>query len=197
MTRQTHYQDTREHLLDVGERVMRGRGFAATGLSEILNEAEVPKGSFYHYFKSKEAFGVALLERYFARYLEELDAFLGSSGEPEERLLAYFSQWIERMQAVGCSQGCFAVKLSAEVSDLSEDMRLALVAGRVAVVKRLAVTLRQIQEPHADHSGADVETLAESLYALWCGADLASKVQRGDSPLQAALMLTRRVLNRN
>ncbi len=198
MTRQTHYQDTREHLLNVGERVMRGQGFAATGLTEILKEAEVPKGSFYHYFKSKEAFGVALLERYFARYLEELDAFLGHTGAPDERLLAYFRQWIDRMQAVGCTQGCFAVKLSAEVSDLSEDMRLALVAGREAVVRRLAVALRQIQELQGEkRDAADIEVGAESLYALWCGADLAAKVQRGDTPLQAAWILTRRILNRS
>lgn len=196
MTRQTHYQDTREHLLNVGERVMRGQGFAATGLTEILKEAEVPKGSFYHYFKSKEAFGVALLERYFTRYLEELDAFLGGSGAPDELLLAYFHQWIERMKAVGCTQGCFAVKLSAEVSDLSEDMRLALVAGREAVVKRLAVALQQIQELKGEvRDAAEIGVGAEALYALWCGADLAAKVQRGDTPLQAAWILTRHILN--
>jgi len=57
--------DTRDHLLATGEAVIRGKGFAAVGLAEILGEAGVPKGSFYHYFKSKEAFGAEMLARYF------------------------------------------------------------------------------------------------------------------------------------
>ena len=48
------------------------RGFTGMGLSELLKTAEVPKGSFYHYFRSKEAFGVALLENHYAGYLQRL-----------------------------------------------------------------------------------------------------------------------------
>ena len=59
MTKQTEY-DTREHLLATGERLCMQRGFTGMGLSELLKTAEVPKGSFYHYFRSKEAFGVAI-----------------------------------------------------------------------------------------------------------------------------------------
>ena len=61
MSRNTEH-DTREHLLATGERLCMHRGFTGMGLSELLKTAEVPKGSFYHYFRSKEAFGVAMLE---------------------------------------------------------------------------------------------------------------------------------------
>ena len=60
--------DTREHLLATGERLCLQRGFTGMGLSELLKTAGVPKGSFYHYFRSKELFGVALLERYYEDY---------------------------------------------------------------------------------------------------------------------------------
>ncbi|MDW1502064.1 TetR/AcrR family transcriptional regulator, partial [Vibrio sp. YT-19(2023)] len=49
--------DTRQHILDVGYELIVTRGFTSVGLSELLKTAEVPKGSFYHYFKSKEQFG--------------------------------------------------------------------------------------------------------------------------------------------
>ena len=65
MSRHTEH-DTREHLLATGERLCMHRGFTGMGLSELLKTAEVPKGSFYHYFRSKEAFGVAMLERHYA-----------------------------------------------------------------------------------------------------------------------------------
>ncbi len=51
----TSYDDTRQHLLDTGYRIMAVKGFSGVGLNEILQSAGVPKGSFYHYFKSKNS----------------------------------------------------------------------------------------------------------------------------------------------
>lgn len=67
------YDDTRQHLLDTGHRMMVVKGFTGVGLNEILQAASVPKGSFYHYFNSKEAFGEALLESYFSDYMVQLE----------------------------------------------------------------------------------------------------------------------------
>jgi len=60
-------QTTREHLIEVGLERIRRIGYAATGVKEILDLAGVPKGSFYHYFPSKEAFVQEVLQRYSAR----------------------------------------------------------------------------------------------------------------------------------
>jgi TetR/AcrR family transcriptional regulator, transcriptional repressor for nem operon len=65
--------DVRQHILDTAQNIIVGRGFTAVGLSEILLSANVPKGSFYHYFNSKEAFGEALLESYFSDYMVQLE----------------------------------------------------------------------------------------------------------------------------
>ena len=66
--------DTRQHILDVGYQLVVTKGFTSVGLSELLKAADVPKGSFYHYFKSKEQFGEALIEDYFSRYLKMITA---------------------------------------------------------------------------------------------------------------------------
>ena len=60
-------KSTREHLIDVGLGLMHQNGYNATGLSDILKAADVPKGSFYHHFGSKEEFAAAALERYVAQ----------------------------------------------------------------------------------------------------------------------------------
>lgn len=60
--------DTRQGILDAGHRIMAAKGFSAVGLNEILTAASVPKGSFYNDFSSKDAFGEALLDDYFADY---------------------------------------------------------------------------------------------------------------------------------
>src|ERR1700722_8423022 len=72
-------KSTREHLIDVGVGLMHQNGYNATGLSDILQAADVPKGSFYHHFESKEDFAEAALERYGMREREHAAAVLGDA----------------------------------------------------------------------------------------------------------------------
>ncbi|MDP2225979.1 MAG: TetR/AcrR family transcriptional regulator [Moraxellaceae bacterium] len=190
MRTETPYQDTREHLLTTGEAVIRGKGFAAVGLAEILGEAGVPKGSFYHYFKSKEAFGADMLVRYFERYDQQLEALLERPGATARAcLLDYYARWA-RHEGGNCQQACLAVKLSGEVADLSEPMRTALAEGMQRVQARLAAAIRAGQADGSLSPQLAPDTLAAMLYTLWVGAELMAKVQRSSQPLQQALEQT-------
>ena len=114
------YTDTRQHLLEVGHQIMAAKGFSGVGLNEILRTAGVPKGSFYHYFASKELYGQAVLEAYFARYLDAQKLRFNDSRTPAaERLLGYWQQWLLCNSSANDDQKCLVVKLSAEVADLS------------------------------------------------------------------------------
>src|SRR4051794_20671537 len=99
--------DVRDNILAVGQRIMSGKGFSAVGLNEILTAAKVPKGSFYHYFGSKDAFGEALLSSYFEDYLAAMDETLGQSGlSMAERLVNYFDQWRANQSFADCQGKC-------------------------------------------------------------------------------------------
>src|SRR6218665_2408432 len=186
--------DTREHLLATGEAVIRGKGFAAVGLAEILTEAGVPKGSFYHYFRSKEAFGTDMLLRYFESYGQQLQQLLGrQGGTARERLLDYYRRWAGH-EGGNCQQACLAVKLSGEVADLSEPMREVLADGMRRVEQYLAATIRKGQAEGSLHPDLEADSLAPALYTLWVGAELLAKVQRSSRPLQQALQQTELML---
>ncbi|MCZ9335642.1 TetR/AcrR family transcriptional regulator, partial [Klebsiella pneumoniae] len=89
--------------------------------NEILSTAGVPKGSFYHYFKSKEQFGDALLADYFDDYLQMLERMLKDDGSTNSsRLLGFFQFWLDTQSSDATTDKCLVVKLSAEVTDLSE-----------------------------------------------------------------------------
>ncbi len=134
----TSYDDTRQHLLDTGYRIMAVKGFSGVGLNEILQTAGVPKGSFYHYFKSKEQFGQALLEDYFRIYLADMDQRFSAPGlNARERLLSYWQKWLDNACPPCDEQRCLVVKLSAEVADLSESMRITLRDGSDGIIERL------------------------------------------------------------
>ena len=91
----TEHTDVRQHILDTAKPIILGKGFSAVGLNELLSAADVPKGSFYHYFKSKEAFGEALLDSYFSSYRSRLSDLLNcGGGSAGERLMNYWQQWL-------------------------------------------------------------------------------------------------------
>ncbi|WP_300440580.1 TetR/AcrR family transcriptional regulator [Zoogloea sp.] len=190
------HPDTRQHILDTGSRIIAGKGFSCVGLNEILQAAEVPKGSFYHYFKSKELFGQAMLEGFFEEYLGRIDALFATPGmSARERLLCYWQQWVET-QCEGCDdQKCLVVKLSAEVADLSEAMRLTLRDGTGRVIDRLADC---VAAGVADESlpALDPNDTARTLYQLWLGASLLAKLHRDASPLEQAMRATLQLLSR-
>jgi TetR/AcrR family transcriptional repressor of nem operon len=195
MDRTEQYQDTRERILDIGQTLVSGRGFSALGLNEILTKAEVPKGSFYHYFQSKEGFGVALLERYFNNYLQHASTLLrDDSTDVTQRLLTYFSNW--RKVAVGCEcpNMCLAVKLAAEVADLSEPMRLALANGMQRITEQITAAISDAQEKKQFPAQVDAVQLAESLYGMWVGASLLTKVSRNMTAMDLAYKQTEQML---
>jgi TetR/AcrR family transcriptional repressor of nem operon len=195
MERTNQYQDTRERILSVGEALILTRGFSAVGLSEILGKAEVPKGSFYHYFRSKEGFGVALLTRYFEDYDARLADLFAADTRPGRRLvLSYFENWLQTQAASGTHHSCLAVKLAAEVCDLSEPMRKELSTGMNRIIERIAGAVRAGQSDGSLKQQLDAEQLAESLYAMWVGASLLARANGSSAPLERAYHQTEQIL---
>ncbi|MHB1678430.1 MAG: TetR/AcrR family transcriptional regulator [Sulfuriferula sp.] len=189
------YDNTKQHLLDTGNRIIAGKGFSSVGLNEILQAAAVPKGSFYHYFKSKEQYGQTLLENYFENYLCGIDELLAADHiTARDRLLNYWQQWLHTQCTDCAEQKCLVVKLSAEVADLSETMRLALRDGTEQVIDRIAGC---IKAGAIDNSlpVLDARHTAQMLYQLWLGASLLSKLHRNQNPLQLAMVVTLKTLS--
>jgi TetR/AcrR family transcriptional regulator, transcriptional repressor for nem operon len=191
----TEHKDVRQHIIDTGKMVIVGKGFSAVGLAEILNAAKVPKGSFYHYFKSKEVFGEALLEDYFAGYNQRLQSlFSDKSMTAADRLMTYWYRWQETQEGDDLTGKCLVVKLSAEVADLSELMRNALKQGTENLIAQLSACIAEgIQDGSLS---ADVlpEQTALSLYELWLGATLLTKLRRDSSALDQAILTTCKLL---
>ncbi|MDQ6680564.1 MAG: TetR/AcrR family transcriptional regulator [Pseudomonadota bacterium] len=185
--------DTRQQILDTARGIIVGKGFSAVGLSEILAAAGVPKGSFYHWFGSKEQFGEALLDRHFEGYLRQVDTCLTAPRRTAgQRLLDFFGQWHALQSGHDVQARCLVVKLSAEVCDLSEPMRAALERGTAQVLARLATCLADGIATGELARCPDPADVAQQLYQQWLGATLLARVQRSDEPLDRALAHTTR-----
>lgn len=188
------HQDTHQHLLETGRDILAVRGFSSVGLSAILQQAGVPKGSFYHYFKSKESFGQAVLEDYFVGYMENLDARLSDTSQSAlDRLMSYWIQWQHQYCGPAGLKDCLVVKLSAEVADLSEAMRLTLRDGTERIIGGITECLEAaIAEGSLPDQNA--QQLAACLYQLWLGASLLTKLRRDSQHMAHAMVITRQLL---
>ncbi|PZG48089.1 TetR family transcriptional regulator [Spongiactinospora gelatinilytica] len=188
--------DTRRSILEAAQRIMAHKGFAAVGINEVLTTAGVPKGSFYHYFSSKDAFGEAMMKSYFIDYLADMDRIFAEPGlTSAQRLMNYWQSWRETQSVDDCQGKCLAVKLGAEVADLSETMRIAFKEGTTAIVERLARVIAAGVEDGSLSIEGDFEQVAQVLYEMWLGASVLAKVHRSLAPLDGVTAVTRRLLH--
>lgn len=174
----------REDLIRVGRDLIVRKGFNATGLSDVLALAQVPKGSFYYYFESKEAFGLAIIEETEKQYQQKLDNTLSNRQIPPlDRLSRYFEQGIAEMRACEQEEGCLLGNLAQEMSAQNPAFRDRLNQIFTDWEKRLSVCL---EEAHATGAIAKAPTaeLSQFILAGWQGAMLRAKVANAIEPLQ-------------
>ena len=183
------------HILNTAQRIVGAKGFASVGLNQILGAAGIPKGSFYYYFPSKEAFGKDLLEHYFERELRQVDAILSNSDRSaRDRLIAYWRFFRANQEHDDADGKCLAVKLGAEVSDMSEDMRLALKIGTAAIVTRISRVLREGVADGSIAISGSANATAQTLYQLWMGASVIFKISHERGAFVNANATTERIL---
>ncbi|WP_084545124.1 TetR/AcrR family transcriptional regulator [Derxia gummosa] len=178
--------DTREALLRAGLAVLTEKGFAATGIDEILRRAGVPKGSFYHWHESKEAFGAALVERYAAYFGRKLDRHLLDAAEPSPlaRLRRFVADAADGMARHDWRRGCLVGNLGQEMSALPEGFRARLLAVFADWEARVAACLRLARDAGEIAPGTDCEHAAMLFWTGWEGAVLRARLERSPAVLQ-------------
>ncbi len=179
-------EDTRALLVRTGVAVLTEKGYSAVGIDEILRQAAVPKGSFYHYFESKEAFGQALITAYAGYFARKLDRwFLDPATPPLQRLHGFIADAQAGMQRHGFQRGCLVGNLGQEMGTLPESFRAQLEDVLLDWQARTAACLRAAQQAGEIAARHDCAVLAQFFWIGWEGAVLRAKLQRSAAPLQA------------
>lgn len=177
--------EARNRLIRSGLEHLTEQGYSAIGIDQILRHAEVPKGSFYHYFRDKEAFGLALIAAYQAYFVDLLDGALQDESLGHlDRLRLFVRRATEGMARHQFRRGCLVGNLGQEMAALPESFRAELVAVFADWQERTARCLTQAQAAGDIPQGADTAALAQFFWIGWEGAILRAKLEQGPGPIR-------------
>jgi TetR/AcrR family transcriptional repressor of nem operon len=167
-----------------GTELLTERGFQITGIDEVLKRVGVPKGSFYHYFKSKDHFGHAVIDNYETYYAKKMDRiFNDTSQTPLQRLVNFTVNAKNGMVKFDFKRGCLIGNLGQELAALDTQFRERLEAVLVSWEKRVAECLNEAIETGELAQGQDPQALSRFFWVGWEGAILRSKLMRSLEPI--------------
>jgi len=175
--------ETKRRLLEAGLIMLLERGYHGLGVQDLLDRTGVPKGSFYHHFKSKEDLALQAVDLYAALAHAQLEASLSAVERPPlERVRDFFDQ-IRRMYAAEGYLGCFLGALGQELSGMNDVFRRRIEACFASLASGLAECLEDARQAGDIAPDTDVQQLATVLIQAWEGAALRSRLVRSAVPL--------------
>lgn len=178
-------QIKQENLLAQGVQLLMQQGYHGTGLKEILDAVQIPKGSFYNYFPSKESFAAEVIQHYIQPFLDQLQRHLNTPDtDALTALRNYFNELIDELEAAQFKGGCLLGNLMGEIGDTSDLCQQSL---RLAVDKYqrlLAMALKTAQTEGTIRLDKSADEMADLLLNTWQGALLRMKIEQSSAPLK-------------
>ena len=178
-------KDTKAHILEMGAQIVHQKGFNATGIQEVLNAAAVPKGSFYFYFKSKEEFGLQLIDCFSNFLFSKMDELLTAENvAPLVRLWNYFEWFLAYFEQNNFTGGCPIGNLAQEMGDLNDFFRGKLKSVFEKMKGNIAQCLEDAQQKGDLSPALDILDLSDFIVSSWQGALLQMKVMKNTAPVR-------------
>ncbi len=160
------------------------QGYHGTGLKQILDSVQIPKGSFYHYFPSKEAFAAEAIQHYIEPFIERLNNLLHHSEmDALSALKRYFNELIEELEANNFKGGCLLGNLMGEMGDTSDTCRQALINAVKRYRNLQQQALETAQQQGTVRKDRSAKEMADLLTNSWQGALLRMKIEQSSEPL--------------
>ena len=177
-------KETKDKLLMIGAKYIYQKGFNNTGLQEILKEANVPKGSFYFYFKSKEQFGLEIIDVFLNFFENEIGSTLSDKSiSGLNRIRNFLKSTMKELENTNYTGGCPIGNLSLEMGDLNENFRVKLSQAFSNMESKLLESLKDAQSVGEISQSINIETAAGFILNSWEGALVRVKAEKSIRPL--------------
>ncbi|MCB9481658.1 MAG: TetR family transcriptional regulator C-terminal domain-containing protein [Desulfobacteraceae bacterium] len=197
MSRPRKSTHIREKLISEGTELLKLKGYHGTGIKEILDRVNVPKGSFYNFFESKEKYVAEIIENYNMEVLKEVDTFIEkSSRNPLEKIINAYSYVIKEIEKTGLT-GCLVGNLAAELGDSSKECLFQMKNGVKLWKSRFVSLFQEAQEKNLLRKDISAENMADIFWNSWQGGLLRMKIEGNTEQLEMILDKLLNTLFRN
>ncbi len=177
--------NTRDRIIETGAEIIHRKGFNHTGIQEILNAASVPKGSFYNYFKSKDEFGLQIIDYFSERFKQIAKETLEDTRiSPLSRIYAFLTALMEYFESQNYAGGCPIGNLAQEMGDLSPIFREKLGEAIDRMIDAYKHVLAAAQNDGKISKSLDIQDTAAFIVAGWHGAIIQMKLTQSLAPLK-------------
>ena len=177
---------TRERIVEAALYLFWLRGYAATGIAEILERAEANAGSFYYCFKTKEELLRAVLELYIQTLMPVVvQPVLSTVQDPVERVFGILEFYRKNLLATGCTYGCPIGRLALEIPEEQFRVHKRLADnfdGWTAAVEKCLHDARE-RLPN----DLNLQTLAKFVLTVMEGGVMQARAHRKIEPFDASV----------
>jgi TetR/AcrR family transcriptional repressor of nem operon len=173
-------RSTREAVIEAATRLIHLQGYRNTSIDDLLSASGVGKGNFYHYFKSKEDLGYAILDRVADAFVERAlePCFADTEGSRLDQIRCFVGRVRDAQRARNFVGGCVFGNLAAELSDVHEGFRARLSELFSRWRARLSLALDEAQRRGEVTDACRPEAVAHFIVASLEGAMLLAKLTK-------------------
>lgn len=186
-----------DFLLEKGTDLLWSKGYNATSVNDIVKAADIPKGSFYFYFNSKEDFAVKALEKYFDTNMGMVFQILHNSEEssPRQRLINFHEFRAAMLRdELGYTGGCMACNIGNEMSEHSEKIRNAIQSKEKILLENITKVIQQGQDAGEIETSYDAYDMACFIEDAGKGAMVTMKETKSSYPVENHLNMVKRLI---
>lgn len=192
MNRPRRSEYTREALIEAGIAQLSEHGYHGTGIKQILDEVNVPKGSFYNFFASKEAFVAEVIGHYSRDLLNQLAEFINGEGRaltPIEQLRSIYRYSLKQYESYAFKKSCLVGSIATEISAESEMCRLELEKAMQQWLSFFSDIFTQAQVQNLVRNDMTPKDMASVYWSAWEGALITMKMTADTQPVRKIMEL--------
>ena len=177
--------NTRERIIETGAEIIHRKGFNHAGIQEILTAAGVPKGSFYNYFKSKNDFGLAIIDYFSDHFTQIASKTLNDTAiSPLNRIYQFLTAFMDHFESQNYAGGCPIGNLAQEMGDLNPEFRTKLKKSIDMMIDAYVQVLAAAQHDGKIANSLNIKDTASFIVAGWHGAIIQMKLTKSLTPLR-------------
>jgi TetR/AcrR family transcriptional repressor of nem operon len=173
-------KNKREHLIKIGQEVIWSKGYDLCSVKDITQSAGLPKGSFYHYFESKEKFALEAMTDFINSFKEKIP----NNEKTIESLEHLIDLRIKSIVKINYARECYMSVMCHAYSEQEESFRLEVLDAIEKSNEAMLVLLTDLKKQQLINTDLSLDELVEFIDFSWRGARLKARLLKSDMPLQ-------------